>query len=143
MKSVIESSSLRYLLVGGLVFLADTSSFMGLLSLGIYRPLASSSAFIIGICCHFLLNRQFSFKNFGRRMRHQIRTYLIVSGICLLSTVGIIELLSGMFRITPLAAKMVAVVVNLPLGYLGHKHLTFGKGIRGTLKHIASKSSSR
>jgi len=39
-----------------------------------------------------------------------------------------------MLGMTPLVGKLIAVAVNIPLGFLGHRYLTFGTGIKGALR---------
>ncbi len=131
--NIINRSFVRYILVGTFCFILDTGSFMGLLSLGLHRPLAASAAYFLGVFSHFNLNRMFSFKNYERAFYQQIRTYIIVAITCLFLTVFIIEIAVQWGGASPLVAKITAVVFNFPFSFLGHKYLTFGKGIRKTI----------
>lgn len=124
---------LLYIAIGGITFVVDAGSFMLLLSGGVFRPIAASIAFAIGLGCHFSLNKYFNFRNFSRRTEAQVRTYLVVAGVCWLSTAIIIEILAGMVGVRPLVAKCAAVGFNIPLGFFGHKYLTFSEGIRAAL----------
>lgn len=126
----LPSGLTRYLFVGGLSFAIDAGSFAILLYLSVYRPIASAVSFILGTCCHFILNRSFSFKNFDRPIRQQIGTYVVVSAFCLILTVGIIEVMAGVLRVPSMIAKIMAIAINLPVGFFGHKYLTFGGRIK-------------
>jgi len=132
----IPTSFIKYSFIGGFVFIVDTGSFMSFLRLGVSRPIASSIAFTIGVLCHFTLNRKFSFQNFDRDIRHQIRTYIVISFVAMVLTVATIEVLAGWFKVMPLIAKITTVAINWPAIFLGHKYFTFGKGIRGTLREL-------
>lgn len=130
----------EYIAIGGISFVVDVGLFLVLLALGLFRPLATSISFLSALTCHFLLNKYLNFRNFERAIKAQIRTYLIVAGFSMLLTVVIIEVLVGIFNAAPFIAKPVAIAVNIPVGYFGHKYLTFSKGIRRALKSIRGRT---
>ena len=127
-------SFLRYLFIGGLVFVIDFGMFRLLLLNQVYRPSAVTIAYLVGVCSHFILNRFFNFRNFERSIGSQLRTYLIVALGCWFVTIIVIEASVRGVGLSPLAAKVFAIAINIPIGFLGHRYLTFGSGIRGTLR---------
>ncbi len=120
-----------YVFLGGITFCVDMGSFLALIYLfKMIRPLSAIIAFLLGLVCHFSLNKYFNFKSFERLIYQQARTYVFVVAINLLVTVVVIEILCEFFHIPPFFAKCGAVAVNAPIGFLGHKYLTFGEGAR-------------
>jgi len=134
----LERKFALYLFIGGITFCVDMGTFLVLIYLfNLLRPLSSSIAFLLGLACHFSLNKYFNFKSFERVIYQQLRTYIFVVGINLLVTVIVIEILCGLLNILPFYAKCGAVAVNIPIGFLGHKYLTFSEGTRKFVKkHI-------
>jgi putative flippase GtrA len=127
-----------YVLIGAITFCVDMGGFLTFIYVfKIYRPLSASMAFLLGLVCHFSLNRYINFKSFERLIHQQARTYIFVVVINLSVTVIVIEILCGFFHVPPFFAKCAAVAVNVPISFLGHKYLTFGKGTRQFVKeHI-------
>ncbi|MBD3881915.1 GtrA family protein [Phormidium tenue FACHB-886] len=122
-------SLLRYLGIGGLVFFVDVGTFQWLILHQAYVFLAASISYSLAVVCHFTLNKFLNFRNFERSTARQFRTYLVVVAFCWLVTLVVVE--SGVrLGLAPLTAKLIAVGLNIPLGFLGHRYLTFGSGIR-------------
>jgi putative flippase GtrA len=131
----------RYLTIGGFVFVIDIGSFAGFLRLGWPLMLVATVAYGLGICTHFTLNKYVNFRAHDRPLQHQAATYGMVAFLCWLTTLGIIKLAVG-FGVPPLAGKLIAVGANLPLGFLGHRYLTFGRGISATVRHFFARPPS-
>lgn len=129
-------SLLRYLLIGGIVFVVDVGAFQLLLLFHTYVPLATTLSYGSAVVVHFTLNKFFNFKNFERSTLRQFRTYLLVVAVCWLITVLIIQIGIGRLGLTPLQAKLIAVVLNIPIGFVCHKYLTFGAGVRTRLRQL-------
>ena len=140
LKIFLERKFALYLFIGGITFCVDMGSFLVLIYLfELLRPLSSSIAFLLGLACHFSLNKYFNFKSFERVIYQQLRTYIFVVGINLLITVIVIEISCELLNIPPFYAKCAAVAVNIPIGFLGHKYLTFGEGTRKFVKKYMYK----
>ena len=125
---------IRYVAIGGFVFCVDVATFQALLRAGWILPAATSLSFTLAIATHFTLNRFLNFRNFERTIVQQLGTYLIVAAVALLIQNGAV--LSGVYLLgwPPLLAKIAGIAINVPLGFLGHRYLTFGHGIAGTLR---------
>jgi hypothetical protein len=48
-----------------------------------------------------------------------------------------------MIGLAPIYAKMLGILVALPLGYFGHRYLTFGPGIDATIRRRFRPNSNR
>jgi putative flippase GtrA len=125
-------SFLRYICIGGIVFVIAIGTFQLLLMSQVYRPLATTISYTIAAVVHFTLNKFFNFKNFDRSTANQLKTYLVVVVFCWLITLLIVETLVRSFGSSPLLALVVSIVVNIPVGFLGHRYFTFGSGIKAS-----------
>lgn len=125
---------IRYVAIGGFVFCVDVATFQALLRAGLILPAATSLSFLLAMATHFTLNRFLNFRNFERTIVQQLGTYLIVAAVALLIQNGAV--LSGVYFLgwPPLLAKIAGIAINLPFSFLGHRYLTFGHGIVGTLR---------
>ena len=125
---------IRYVAIGGFVFCVDVATFQALLRAGLILPAATSLSFLLAMATHFTLNRFLNFRNFERTIVQQLGTYLIVAAVALLIQNGAV--LSGVYLLgwPPLLAKIAGIAINLPFSFLGHRYLTFGHGIVGTLR---------
>ncbi len=122
-----------YLIIGGLVFCIDIGTFQLIYMKSGNAALAATIAFALAVSVHFSLNRSFNFRNFDRAMHRQARTYAVIAGLSWLVTLAIVEL--GIHAgLSALVAKIVAVIVNIPAGFLAHRYLTFGNGIAATIR---------
>lgn len=127
----------KYVTIGGVVFVVDTALFQGLLFAAVALPAATTIGYVAGVSTHFALNRAFSFRNFDRTWRNQARTYGAIVFAQWVMTVTVVELLVHGAHAAPFVAKLVAVAANLPVGFLCHRSMTFGPGIRSRLRELA------
>lgn len=129
----------RYVFIGGFVFMLDIGSFQGLIVSGVYRPLATTLSYLLAISTHFCLNRVLNFRNFDRSGSSQLRTYLVVAAFSWVITMIVIEVGVQALHMTPLWAKILAVAINIPIGFLGHKLFTFGPGLRYWIRRVLGR----
>jgi putative flippase GtrA len=126
----------RYVAIGGFVFAIDVGSFKLMYAHGVVLAVATTLSYVLAVCTHFTLNRLYNFRNFDRTLWRQARTYAVVATFCWLVQLGVVE---GLFRLVHLdatLAKAAGVIVNIPIGFLGHRYLTFGHGISGTIRRM-------
>lgn len=133
---------IRYFVFSGCAFCVDVGGFQLLLSVGLWRPVAVAIAFVAGATTNFVLNRQLNFRKFGRTAPEQARTYVAVGTVLILTTMGIVELGVREWRLAPVIAKILAVGINFPLGFILHRHLTFGRGITASLRQLRRRGLS-
>ena len=124
----------RYIGIGGLVFILYIGVFQLLIIGHIYRPLATTIAYVLAVTCQFILNKFLNFKNFERSTARQLKTYIVVVTFCWFVTVLVIEACVRWLRVPPVGGQLIAIAVNIPLGFVGNVYLTFGGGIRATLR---------
>lgn len=133
----------RYIAIGGFVFFLEVAAFWVFLFAHSPLLVATSLSFLIATSTHFTLNRSFNFRNFDRPALHQIRTYAVVAGFTLLVQNVVVSSSVGMIGLAPIYAKMLGILVALPLGYFGHRYLTFGPGIDAAIRSRFRPNSNR
>ncbi|HTA38150.1 MAG TPA: hypothetical protein VK760_03700, partial [Candidatus Acidoferrales bacterium] len=55
-----------------------------------------------------------------------------------LTTLGIVKG-AVLLGVPPLGGKLLAIAFNLPLGFFGHRHLTFGRGIASAVRGLSGR----
>ena len=134
---------IAFVLIGSFVFVVDAGTFQILLLRGLPLALSATIAYALGIFTHFNLNRSLNFRNFDRSIGNQAITYAIVVAFCYVVTIGVIEGGVRLLGMVPLYAKIIAVVINAPLSFFGHRHLTFSHGIIAAVRRLqASRNRS-
>jgi putative flippase GtrA len=118
----------RYISVGGLAVGVDVICFQALIVLRVTLPLATTLGFLLGTLAHFLLNKLWTFRVDGPPRVRQIAVYATVLLTAFAAQQFVIETLVLAFHTVPIAAKIIAVVVQLPVSFFGHRYLTFREG---------------
>lgn len=118
----------RYVSVGGLVVGVDVVSFQTLVMLHVPLPLTTTIAFVLATLVHFTLNKLWTFRVKGAPHGQQVTVYASVLLASFVVQQLVIETLVLGFHAVPIAAKFVAIVVQLPVSFLGHRYLTFREG---------------
>ncbi len=133
----------RYLLIGGFVFCLDIGSFQVFLKSGAFRAfgpyslaVVTAASYLLAVATHFTLNRFLNFRNFERTIVQQARTYVVVAALCGAIQLAVVEGGVHILGLPPLVAKILAVAINVPIGFLGHRYLTFGHGIAGAIRRL-------
>ncbi|NDD29204.1 MAG: GtrA family protein [Proteobacteria bacterium] len=129
-------SFLRYIAIGGFVFIIDFGSYAAILNNDITYWKAAAISQIIAFITHFLLNKHLNFRNHDRPTSQQFATYLVVALFCLGVGIAVVQWwiwIFGASRVNAYIAKCVAVGVNIPIGFIGHKKLTFGQGLKAVV----------
>jgi putative flippase GtrA len=126
----------RYLAIGGFVFILDVGSFKLLYARGVVLSAATALSYLLAVTTHFTLNRLYNFRNFDRSLYRQARTYAVVAAFCGVIQLGLVEGLFRLLHMDATAAKAIGVIVNIPIGFLGHRYLTFGHGIGGAIRKL-------
>jgi putative flippase GtrA len=129
----------RYLSIGAFVFCVDFGLFALLLRAHWPLMLAATASYGVGVATHFTLNKYVNFRAHDRPVHHQASTYGAIVFTCWLITLLVVNVAVG-FGIPALGAKLIAVAINVPIGFLGHRHLTFGRGILHLLRLGAWRS---
>ena len=133
----------QYLCIGALVMAIDFGTFALLMRIGVTLAIALTIAYVLGVTAHFTLNRFLNFRNFDRAMHEQFRTYLAIVFVSWLVTLAVTETGFRLLGFTPMFSKLCAVAINLPIGFFGHRHLTFGPGITHTARTMYARIKGR
>ncbi len=120
---------LRYVCIGGAVFTIDVGLFQWFTISKLQTMVAATLAYSVAVAAHFTLNKFANFRAHDRAIHEQATTYFVVVIFGWLLTLAVISVGVGWLRWAPLPAKLLAVGVNLPVGFLGNRYLTFGPGI--------------
>lgn len=118
-----------YLTIGAVVFAIDVGTFQLTVNAHLLLPIGATLSYLIAVATHFTLNRWLNFRNFERDVYAQARTYAAIVFIQYILTLAIIEAGVHLINLSPLAAKIVAIAVNIPVGFIAHRNLTFAGGI--------------
>jgi len=150
---------LRYLVCAGLAALAnflagsvliESFGFRG--SLGF--PVAVALAYCVGMTVNFLLNRRLTFES-DRRGIDQARTFIVValSGLAVTTALaalgrdalglvippsGVLPAVFGSVAAPETLSRIIAIGLTSIYSFLGHRYLTFGRGIRLPLRRMVS-----
>ena len=108
--------------------LIDVSLFQALVMLRVLLPLTTTIAFCCATVVHFTLNKLWTFRVSGKPHAFQIAAYLTIVGLSLLITQVVVEALVLGLHAIPIEAKAVALVVQLPVSFFGHRYVTFRQG---------------
>jgi putative flippase GtrA len=131
-RSISGTSNLEYLIryasIGAVVVAVDLTSFQTLVMLRVFLPLTTTIAFALAALTHFWLNKLWTFRVRGAPNAYQLVAYLTVLSTSFLVTQAVIELSVLRFHMVPIAAKLLALFVQLPVSFLGHRYLTFREG---------------
>ena len=130
---------IAYVAIGGAVFCVDVGLFALLVGHGWPQLTANVVGFGIASAFHFMLNRNWNFRNFDRSMFAQARTYGVIV-VLAFSVSNAMLLIGHLIGLTPVQAKLAGNVLNLPLGFLAHRYLTFDRGILSAGQRLFSRS---
>jgi putative flippase GtrA len=124
----------RFTLVGVLGTALDFALLWLLLRLRVWLPLAVSAAYVTATAAQFVANRHYTFASFDRTALAQGRTYAVVCALNWLVAVAVVQAGTAFFGLPPLVAKACSIPPSAAVGFFGNRHLTFGRGIRATLR---------
>lgn len=133
MASLLKSTSntaylARYVTVGAAAVLVDVATFQALVTLHVFLPLTTTIAFSLAAFVHFSLNKAWTFRVRGAPRAYQVTAYLTVLFTAFVVTQLVIEVSVLVFHIVPVVAKLIAILVQLPVSFFGHRYLTFREG---------------
>lgn len=130
---------IRYYSISALALGIDLGLFQALIAAGRNAVMATTASYAVAAGFHFTVNRQWNFKAFHRPARRQLVTYGIIVVAAWAVNVAVIMLCTGRLGLAPLPAKLASVLVTLPMGFFGHKYLTYRHGITGAVRLLAAR----
>lgn len=123
----IKTEFARYLLVGGLAFIADFSALALLVDgLGLHYLPATFLAFLLGVWVNYLLSVRWVFTY--RAVNHkgaEFSLFLLVGVITLLGSLALMALLVEVAQLHYLLAKCLAAAFTLITNFAGRRLLLF------------------
>lgn len=122
-----------YAAIGVLAVTLDLVVFRWLIALNWIAELAAIASGAASMVLHFSLNKYIAFKNHDRPLRDQLGTYCAVVTVWWIVTLTVVAVATRLFLAPPLVAKIVAIAINFPLGFVAQRQLTFGAGIAAAL----------
>jgi len=128
----------RYATIGGFVTCIDVGSFALFLRAGWPLLAVITSSWALALVTHFSLNKYLNFRAHDRPAHHQAAAYAVVAGTTWLTTTAIVKTAVA-FGAPPLLGKIIAIAFNVPIGFFGHRHFTFGRGIVATTRQLLGR----
>lgn len=133
------TQALRYYVVSAFAVAIDVSIFQVLAAGGAAAPVAAAISYPLAGAMHFTTNRSWTFGRPGRNAIAQIPAYLAVVATGWAATVAVVAYCTLSFHMPALPAKAAAMLVTLPIGFLGHKYITYGRGLRATVSAVVRR----
>lgn len=123
----IKGEFAKYVVVGGVAFVADFTALALLVSgLGVHYLLATFLAFLLGVWVNYLLSVHwvFSFRSVNHRGA-EFTIFAIVGVLTLAASLGLMALLVGVAGMHYLLAKCIAAAFTLIANFAGRRLLLF------------------
>lgn len=124
----------RYYCMGVAAFAVDITLFQIAMLSGARPVTAAAVSTVAAGVTHFIGNRKWTFRASHRSPFAQARTYGIVILTAWGLAVTIVWYCTAVLHMAPLAAKLTSIALTTPIGFFGHKYLTYGNGIRAAMK---------
>ena len=123
---MISKSSLRFVCVGGLVYVFDTGFLWTLVRVvGWSLPLSTSIAYISGVLLHFVLSCTYTFADSTASWARRIGGYLGMLVVNYLITLGVVVGMQTYVVDNVVLAKTTAVATTAITGYFGLRLFAF------------------
>jgi putative flippase GtrA len=135
-KGALTRQFTAYVAVGVIGTAIDFGLFWVLLRLHVPPPAAVTLAYGLATALQFFLNRHWTFRAFDRAAVVQAGTYLAVTLVNWIVALVFVEAGTYVFHLTPLVAKALSIPPSAVVGFLGNRYLTFGAGVRGTMRDV-------
>jgi putative flippase GtrA len=124
----------KYVCLGCTALSIDLLAFQAFLHTGFPPAGAAAAAYVIAGCVHFTGNRIWTFRAFHRAPIVQLRSYLAVVCTAWCITIAVVGWGTALAHLSPIEAKLLAVALTLPVGFFGHKYVTYASGMRAALQ---------
>jgi putative flippase GtrA len=137
---LLRTEFLRYLLVGGLAFLADFGT-LALLHhvLGMYYLLATLIAFLVGVTINYQLSVcwVFHYRDVTQRSV-EFMVFVMIGVMTMGVSIGLMALLVGWFGLAVLVAKCVVTAFTLVANFVLRRALLFSQQQRQQWAQVAT-----
>ena len=137
--NLLRYQPVRYYCIGFLAVTADVALYQSLVFAGAAPVISAIVAYGIIGSLHFLVSRIWTFAAFHRSPTSQAGAYVFVVACAWVATALLVAWGVGSLHESPIQAKLVAVLLTTPIGYFGHKYVTFGKNRRASVQAVRLK----
>lgn len=117
----------RYVFVGGLAFVVDWGTMIGLVQLGINKYIAVAIAFVIGLIANFILSKTLVFSEDSDKTNRvgEFITYTLIGLIGLGLTEILMALMIEIIGIYYIVAKIIAAAIVLFWNFIARKIILY------------------
>jgi putative flippase GtrA len=115
----------RYVVVGGCGYVLAMVLYAGQVAAGVSPYAAVPVAFVANGLFNFALNRAWSFPASGRPVRSELARFGVVALASLVVNYATLYLLYGVAGMPPVPAQALAIIVAVPVGFLGNQRWSF------------------
>lgn len=140
--NLLRYRPIRYYCIGSASLAIDVCVFQFIVLLTGAPVLAAVCSYAVAGVFHFTMNRIWTFKAFHRSAVLQVPAYGLVVATAWVITVCIVAWCTGVPHLNPLVAKFIAIGFTLPIGFFGHKYLTYGSGVIASLQVLSGQLST-
>jgi putative flippase GtrA len=92
---------------------------------GVHYLLAATCSFLLAVTNNYIWNRVWTFRADRGHMAYQGLRFLIVSTFALFTNLALLRILVDEFGIAEVPAQAVAIVLVMPMNFIGNKLWSF------------------
>jgi putative flippase GtrA len=96
--------------------------------MGLDYKLAVSLAYVIGVACHFLLHRFFTFGAAEQDLVHHTWKYLLMLGLNYAVSLGVVWIVVEVVKISPYFGLVASTGITAGISFFMMKHFVFDEG---------------
>jgi putative flippase GtrA len=137
--SLLRYQPVRYYCIGFLAVSADVALYQSLVLAGAAPVISAIVAYGIIGSLHFLASRIWTFAAFHRPATSQVSAYVFVVACAWVATAFLVAWGVESLHESAIQAKLVAVLLTTPIGYFGHKYITFGRSHHASVQALRLK----
>lgn len=116
----------RYGIVGLSGYLLSIGLFAAQVAAGVPPYAAVPLGFVVNTMWNFTLNRRWSFAPSGRPLREELSRFWVVALLTLAANYVVLWLLHDAAGIAAVPSQALAILIIVPIGYLGQRYWAFG-----------------
>lgn len=116
----------RYAIVGLSGYLLSILLFAGQVSIGVSPYAAVPLGFVVNTMWNFTLNRYWSFPASGKSIGDELRRFWVVAIVTLAANYLVLYLLHDVAGLASVPSQALAILIIVPIGYLGQRYWAFG-----------------
>lgn len=123
----MQSAFLKYCFSGTTGVLVYIALLSALVRVAVPSFIAFTASYVVAVAVQFLLNKYWSFSNFDRALHRQVPVYAAITALNYVLMIAVEEAAIHVFGVSALVAYLISVPINVPVGYLANRYVTFGK----------------